>query len=67
MRKQHERLNLLYLLIRRCDRMIELDIEICGAENATLTVKYDRMRTRLYKAYAERLEYIFKTIIQHDK
>jgi hypothetical protein len=63
MRKQHARLNKIMELIQRCDRMIQLDIEICGVDDATLFPKYDRIRQRLYRAYGERLEYMVNTIL----
>ena len=65
MRKQHARLNCIMELIQRCDRMIQLDIDICGTPTPTIYNKYSRIRTRLYQAYSYQLANMAQQVIAH--
>lgn len=65
MRKQHARLNCIMELIRRCDRMIQMDYEICGEHSPSIYHKYTSIRSRLYRAYAEQLAKMAQSVIIH--
>jgi hypothetical protein len=65
MRKAHFKLNRIMELIQRCDRMIQLDIEICNEHSPSIYNKYSAIRTRLYQAYANQLAKMAQSVIIH--
>ena len=67
MRQEHARLDKIMDLIKKCDRMIEIDIEICGKDHATLGPKYNAIRKRLYKMYANQFVRMSEIILNYEK